>query len=268
MLNINKIVDVIVFAGQSNMSGRGDVENAVVCDVNAGFEYKSISKPNTLCPIIEPFGIGEDKAGALDDVFNGLSKRTGSMVSAVVNEYYKNTQRQIVAVSASKGGTSTVDWLNGLIDDAVERLDNTLKYLSENKITVDNIFVVWCQGESDGDEKRTKDEYIENIEILFNKFRIKGVQKFFVVQTGCYNYLKYPNGYNGLSGAEWDAQYKIIREAQEKFCENNDDYILAGSLEPYIKDMKDTFHYNQSVYNSIGKKVGLLISKYCKAHQK
>ena len=42
-------------------------------------------------------------------------------------------------------------------------------------------------GRSDGDEKRTKEEYIE---ILFNKFKIKGVKKFFVAQTGCYNYLK------------------------------------------------------------------------------
>jgi len=268
MMNVNKSVVVIVFAGQSNMSGRGSAESATVCDVNAGFEYKSVSSPDRLCCIKEPFGIGEDKVGALDDVSGGISKRTGSMVSAVVDEYYKRTGRQVVAISASKGGTNTVAWLNGLIDDAVERLDRTMNYLKENEIKADNVFLVWCQGESDGDAKRSKEDYIKNIEVLFDKFRKHGVQKYFIVQTGHYNYIKYPDVSKGLTGVEWDAQYGIIREAQKELCECNDDYILAGSLEPYIEDMKDTFHYNQATYNSVGKEVGKAIAEFYKAYQK
>ena len=86
--NINDTVDIAVFAGQSNMSGRGDAADAVVCDVNAGFEYKSVSNPLTLVPITEPFGLNEDREGAIAD-FNadGTTKRTGSMVSAAVKVY-------------------------------------------------------------------------------------------------------------------------------------------------------------------------------------
>lgn len=40
MIKVNKTVDVIVFAGQSNMSGRGNVANATLCDEKAGLNIK------------------------------------------------------------------------------------------------------------------------------------------------------------------------------------------------------------------------------------
>lgn len=102
--NIQDTVDLCVFAGQSNMSGRGSAVDATVCDINAGFEYKSVSKPFTLVPVAEPFGLNEDREGAIYDYnSDGTTKRTGSMVSSVVDEYYRQTNRQLVAVSASIG---------------------------------------------------------------------------------------------------------------------------------------------------------------------
>ena len=88
--NINDTVDVAVFAGQSNMSGRGTASDATVCDVNAGFEYKSVSNPTTLVPIQEPFSLNEDRENGIYDYnSDGTTKRTGSMVSSVVDEYYE-----------------------------------------------------------------------------------------------------------------------------------------------------------------------------------
>ena len=256
MDNLN-MADLALFAGQSNMSGRGDAREAGVCGVEAGFEYKSVSKPDALVPVKEPFGLGEDRKGALDDIrADGTNKRSGSMVSAVVSEYYSRTKRKLVAVSASKGGTNTEEWKETLIGDAVRRLCDAKKFLADNNIKIGRIFVVWCQGESDGDAQRTAGDYISNTDGLFREFIKCGAEKIFVVQTGHYNYVKYPEN------AERDGFYAVIRAAQERLCAENDDYILVGSFEPYIAEMKDQYHYRQSAYNAVGKTVGENIAKY------
>ena len=89
-------VDLMVFAGQSNMSGRGSADDAAVCSGSAGFEYKAVSNPYNLVPIEEPFGLNEDRRGGLCDIdLNGMTKRRGSMVSALVDTYYKKTGKTI-----------------------------------------------------------------------------------------------------------------------------------------------------------------------------
>lgn len=258
--NINESVDLAVFAGQSNMSGRGTAADSVVCDVNAGFEYKSVSRPNTLLPIQEPFGLNEDVDGKLTDInTDGSTKRTGSMVSAFVNEYYKNTGNQLVAVSASKGGTSTAEWKENLISDAVTRLDNAKKFLTDNGIKINKTFIVWCQGETDGDNNVSAEEYTQNTINLWNEFKNHGAEHMFIIQTGHYNYIKYPSG-----GESHDAKYKVIRDAQQTLCESNDDFTLAASLEPYLSEMKDQYHYNQSAYNAAGTAAGAAAAEYYK----
>lgn len=261
--NINDKVDLAVFAGQSNMSGRGSAADAVVCDINAGFEYKAISDPATLVRIEEPFGLGEDKEGSIAD-FNsdGTSKRTGSMVSAAVDEYYRQTGRQLVAVSASIGGSSTAEWLDNYIYDAVDRLDAAKRFLTRNGIEIGRTFVVWCQGESDGDQKMTAEAYTANTKDIFDLFKQHGAEKCFMVQTGHYNYIDYPGITKGHTGEEWDECYGVIRGAQTAMCCADEDFVLAGSFEPYIKDMKDRYHYYQSAYNAVGQTVGQNIADF------
>lgn len=263
--NINDTVDLAVFAGQSNMSGRGKAADAVKCDINAGFEYKAISNPTTLVPVTEPFGLGEDKDGAIADYnSNGTTKRTGSMVSAAVDEYYKQTGRQLVAVSASIGGTSTSQWKSNYINDAVQRLDQAKAFLEKNGINVGRTFVVWCQGESDGDAKMTAENYTANTKDIFEMFKAHGAEKCFLVQIGHYNYINYSGTLNGLTGAEWDEKYGVIRDAQAELCKTDNDFVLAGSFEPYISDMKDRYHYNQNTYNAVGKTVGKSVAEFYK----
>lgn len=255
-------VDLIVFAGQSNMSGRGDARDAVVCDPGAGFEYKPISNPGSLSPIKEPFGLGEDKEGALDDFRGTVNRRTGSMVSAVVDEYYKRTNRQVIAVAASKGGSGTTVWLENLIDDAISRFRQTKQFLTANEMETRRIFVVWCQGESDGDAMMTANAYIENTKRIFQAFWELGAEKCFVVQIGHYNYLKFPDMEKGKTGIEWDKHYEVIRKAQVTLCEENEDFQLVGSFAPFLSDMKDKYHYNQSAYNAVGRAAGRAIAEY------
>ena len=51
-----EIYDLILFAGQSNMAGRGIVtdkwpQKAPVLVKGAGYEYRAITAPDRLCPI-------------------------------------------------------------------------------------------------------------------------------------------------------------------------------------------------------------------------
>ena len=99
-MEITSAVDLIVFAGQSNMAGRGDAEDAPECLPGAGYEYKAVSAPEDLIPIQEPFGLHEDRANGLSDrTEDGGTKRSGSMVTALVNEYYRQTGHVVIGVS-------------------------------------------------------------------------------------------------------------------------------------------------------------------------
>ncbi len=256
-------IDLAIFAGQSNMSGRGDAKTAIHCPPDAGFEYKAISNPTTLLPITEPFGLGEDRPGAISDYDSkGRSKRTGSMVSAAVSEYYALTGRPLIAVSASIGGSNTSGWLKVYVNDAVERLDTAKEFLAKEQITPGKIFLIWCQGESDGDAKMTASAYITNTKAIFHAFQSHGVEKCFMVQIGHYNYLQFPQLNRGLTGRDWDLQYKIIRDAQAELCRTEKDFILAGSFEPHMSHMKDAFHYHQTAYNIVGQSVGASMGQF------
>lgn len=264
----NRKIDLVLFAGQSNMSGRGDAGEAVRCSVDAGYEYKAVSRPGELVPIREPFGLGEDREGGIWDYDpQGRSKRSGSMVSAVAESYHAGTGRRIVGVSASVGGSDTVSWKQVYLADAVERLERAKEFLRAGGYSVQKLFVVWCQGESDGDAGRTAQEYTANLREIYGAFRAHGAEKCFLVQIGHYNYIKYP-GTAGLTGKEWDQRYGIIRNAQADLCRTEEDFILAGSFEPYIHDMRDDYHYYQNAYNQVGTAVGEAIAGYVKRNAK
>lgn len=255
--------DLVVFAGQSNMSGRGDAATAVKCNENAGFEYKAISNPNGLLPVSEPFGLGEDRTGGIDDLKpDGSSKRTGSMVSALIDAYFCQCGRKIIGVSASIGGSSTEQWKEIYIKDAVSRLDTAKSFLESQNIPIENIFVVWSQGETDGDNDVCGEEYIKNIKYLFSEFKMHGAEKCFLIQTGHYNYIGYPHG-----GIEQDKNYETIREAQKKICTDDKDFVMIASFEPYISRMKDQFHYYQDAYNAVGKTAGKAMADFLMAEQ-
>lgn len=64
-LYAGETVDLFVFAGQSNMSGKGDASQAP--NVEKGYEFRAISDATQLYPIQEPFGIYENNPVAIND---------------------------------------------------------------------------------------------------------------------------------------------------------------------------------------------------------
>ena len=127
-------VDLFLFAGQSNMAGRGIPcrrypETAPAVLPGVGWEYRSVSAPGQLFPITEPFGINENSADGISE-----NLKTGSMVSAFVNAYYAETHVPVVGVSASKGGSVIAEWQPGTpyLTDALNRLAAAENWLNHN----------------------------------------------------------------------------------------------------------------------------------------
>lgn len=263
----DSVTDLILFAGQSNMAGRGNTGEAVSCEAYMGREFRAVSDPERLYPIREPFGVRENNSRGMDDG----RKKTGSMVSAFVRKYYELTGHTVIAVSASKGGSSSAEWVRSYAADAAGRLRRARAYLDSAGIAAAHTYVLWSQGETDGDKGLDAGQYSGNFRIIWETLREAGAEKCFLIQTGHYNYAAYPRGTGRITGVRLDGQYEVIRQTQRSLCANGrepgarqggenfsagvtclPDVYMAASFEPYLALMKDKFHYRQQAYNEVG----------------
>lgn len=250
----NKLVDLLLFAGQSNMAGRGVTSTEwpqTAPDVipGAGYEYRAISAPNELSPITPTFGLNENNPDGIDD----SSNKTGGLVPAFTNAYYTaNGKVPLVGVSASKGGTSTFSWLPGgaFFNDITERVNRARNYLADNMYSVRHNYVIFCQGESDGDNiangTETLAQYQENTLAIINGFINLGFEKVLLVRIGNYN-------------VSTSTRYKPIIEWQTELAKTNKNVVMvscdfAGMMADGL--MKDHFHYYQEGYNIAGNSAG------------
>lgn len=249
--------DLIMFMGQSNMAGRGVVSEkwpqpAVECKRDAGYEFRAISDPTKLYYIEEPFGANENNPKGI----NEPGMKTGSLVSAFVNSYYEASGVPVIAVSASKGGSKIASWQGNddYLTDAVERFKKTEEYCEANDIAIRHRFMVWCQGESDGDAGTDGEEYHRLFLNMLDKMLAVGIEKCFLIIIGEYN----GNG---------DIDYSTIRNVQLGIAEDNEDVVLASNDFYKMKErglMKDAFHYYQQAYNEVGSIVGMNCGRFTK----
>ena len=120
-------VDLVLFIGQSNMAGRGVASEATKVPEGHAYEFRAISDPTKLYPLVEPFGVNENNtASGVNE-----NKKTGSMVSAFCESYYQATGTPIVAVSCAKGGEkiSFFDTNTKVYADAISRVKAAKDYL-------------------------------------------------------------------------------------------------------------------------------------------
>lgn len=247
-------VDLVLFIGQSNMAGRGTASIATKVPEGHAYEFRAISDPTKLYPLSEPFGVNENNAtsGVTEN------KKTGSMVSAFCESYYAATGTPIVAVSCSKGGEriSFFDTSTKVYADAVARVNSAKEFLQKEyesgktQFKLRNVFVVWLQGESDGDVGTTSANYTKALDRIVNGFKQDiGASHTFIIPIGTYN---------GNDGAR-KAKYNTIRDAQIVYCESsaNASVISLQTVDLYRYGyMKDEFHFKQEGYEILGKDAG------------
>lgn len=254
------LYDFFMFMGQSNMAGRGITskrwtESAPDVIWDAGFEYRAVSDPEKLYPIVEPFGVDENNPEGIFE--QGM--KTGSMVSAFVNAYFIETEIPIIGVSAAKGGSAIGEWQGNkdYLSDAIGRFKKAFEYFKENEILIRHKFMLWCQGETDGDLGTDPDEYKAEFKNMFHQMKEAGIEKCFLITIGEYN-------------GEENYDYTPIRSAQLELCEEIPDVILVGDDFYKMKAiglMKDDFHYFQRAYNEVGRIAGKNAGEYIKANR-
>ena len=249
----DKVVDLVIFMGQSNMSGRGVASEAPSVPIGHGYEFRAISDPTKLYSVSEPFGLNENNP---DGVTENTSK-TGSMVSALMNSYYNERGIPIVGVSCSRGGTNIEYWApeDAAFNDAINRYKAAEEWLIENGYVIAEKFMVWCQGEQDGDEGDTAEEYTQKLEAIINEMTNEaGIGFCAVVRIG--------------NRTDNHTKYDTIIGAQTNYCKSSNKAILASALAAdFINNgmMKsDGVHYTQAGYNALGIDAGKNIANYIK----
>lgn len=245
---MSKVIDLFLFMGQSNMAGRGitnDVwqEEAPRILPGAGYEFRAITDPTQLYEMSEPFGEKENTGNGIND---GAMK-TGSLVTAFTNIYYThNGNVPVVGISASKGGSVIGEWQPGgkYLTDTLQRLKSCISFLEGNDYIIRHKYVLWCQGESDGDAGTSEADYLQGLENMWTELKNAGVEKLFMIGIGNCN----------IEGA-FD-RYKSVQAWQKEFVQSHEDVYLVSTVFEGMRArglMKDAFHYYQQGYNECGR---------------
>lgn len=117
---------------------------------------------------------------------------------------------------------------------------------------LENVYIVWCQGESDGDAQTLAEDYYYNLNSFCNTLVEQGiVDHCFIIAIG----------QNGNDAHLYDE----IRAMQLKLCEDNQYCTLVSDSFYSMKDaghMIDEYHYSQKGYNIVGEEAGKNVGKY------
>lgn len=252
--------DLFLFAGQSNMAGRGATcarwpQPAPALLPGAGLEYRAVSDPGRLYPIGEPFGAAENDPRGIDEP----GRKTGSLVTAFVNAYYTATQTPVLGVSASRGGSGIGEWQRqqDLLSDAMGRWERAQHYAATHGLGIRHRFVLWCQGETDGDRGTDPAVYKARFGTMLERLHEKGIETCFLIAIG---------EYNGVKGYD----YTAIHRAQLELAQERPDVVLAsdGFCKMRARGlMKDSYHYYQQAYNVVGTEAGKTVGRFVRARQ-
>ena len=245
--NKPKFVDIMIFSGQSNMAGRGNSTDGV--DRCAAYEFRAITDPTRLYPLVDPFGVNENVVGAIDD---GALK-TGSCVPQFTQAYYRGTGHTVVAISASDGGTGIDAWQQGTAryNDMVQRYNDCVAYLTANNYYIGNTYVIWHQGEHDSsmsvsDYKSKLAAFADAITTDCNAYCVG------VLRVGTSTTYPNPNviqAQTGLCGAYGSHHCVML-------------YTLCASYESLGLLKPDNLHYSQHGLDLMGRIGGNNLSSF------
>lgn len=254
IIQVRSMVDVIVFCGQSNMTGVGNSASAPKLTQGAGYAFNYITDRKNFSPIKEPFGKGQD-----DSYFANGDYCKGSMVTAFANAYYKQTGTPIIAVPASCVGTGSVSWKDTRYKGVIQRVNAAIKLAKKKGLSVRHVYMVWMQGENDAFADMTASMHKKNLTTMVkNIMRKTPVEKCMVISIA--NYTKDP---------DIAKNFKRIQKAQKTLCNTNDNFIMISTKATTLSESsfrEDGIHILQDGLNKIGTEAGRKAGRYAKSH--
>lgn len=254
-------VDVGIFMGQSNMAGRGEARDSVVCVEGHGYEFRAVADSTKLYPVVEPFGATENNDMLADTGSNGDGKKSGSFVSAFVEGYYEQSKTPLVCVSASVGGTGIAKWApdTDYFVESKRRLTAAVDYLLAHDYVVGNVFMVWCQGEADATRWQNGEvDYFVKLQAIVDGLgqlgNGYGVSNCFVITPS-----EYSKGYTDAVQSKINLVNDII-----DYCADTTNNCVLVSMKfrnvPLV--MRDDPHFHQGIYNVTGYDAGTHTAQY------
>lgn len=246
-----KVLDLVIFAGQSNMSGAGgDAKKAPKVAHDTGYEFSSGKVPAGLYEVNEPFGINE--VGYTSDP-DGL--RQGTLVSAFMDRYYRTTGVPVVGLSMARGGTDLNYWNSPEVqNEMISKYQGLIGWCEANHVGIRRQYVVWLQGESDAFESITSDGYAAGVKNVFAKLISKGIEQVFLITPGTTTTV--PGAYMQIIAGE----KKLSEQDSHYTCATD---ILATLPETYLVD---GVHYNQTALNMAGENAASVAAYYTLTH--
>lgn len=251
-----KEYDFIVFAGQSNMAGRGvtsDEHPEGYPLITEGYEYNSSKSLNSITLAQEPFGT---------EMFSSTNAtKQGTMIVSFMNAYFNSTGVPVIGMLSALGGTYISEWVEGgrCFANMRANINNAFMCFRNRNIKIRHKYIVWCQGEAEAEAGSGLDAeaYKSSLVSMFNSLKNScGIEKLFVVRIG---------NRNPTDNASNAGKYKTMINLQTEICQQTEDIVMAscgfaGMLERGL--MKDAFHYYQQAYNEVGNDAGRNVAFY------
>lgn len=128
-------------------------------------------------------------------------------------------------------------------------------FCAAHGIVLRHRFLLWCQGESDGDHHTAPDVYAEQFCRMYETLRRENIEHCFLIGIGEYN------------GPAADISYDAIRNAQYALADHRSDLTVVSRSFETMKVrglMKDAFHYYQAGYNETGRTAGEALRGICR----
>ncbi len=259
-------IDVLIFAGQSNMQGETEGLPEPNPTINNAFEYRFLS--NSFIPLKHP--VGEDIKG---DVLCGAKNGCGTLIPDFCDEYIKNTGKKVVAVHTARGATTICQWLKGTdrYSCMTEKVSSAIQKVDEN-YKIDKVYLIWLQGESDAIIGTTQKEYEEMIINFKNTAKCDlNIEKFCIIQIGYFcriaPWLEFSKNGQGVF------RDKEIMRAQVAVTERDNDFIMLSdicktiSMDPQYMNPFMGGHYNNKGMSLIGRTAGKQLAMYEKGEK-
>lgn len=209
------VVDICLFGGQSNMDGRGTASDATT--VTTGLAYKW------------------DNANNRTVAFEA----EGSLIPAYMQEYTSQTGVPLVEVKKAIGGTGISQYISTYLPLATTMLANCKSYVESQGKTVRRMFMLWNQGETDAENSMSTADYESYFATLKSALFEAGIEQIFIVNIGQYVSGRY--------------DYTNIRTALHNVCNGTDVIMVSDKFLNATDYMDDSYHYDQVVYNTVGK---------------
>lgn len=259
----NKLVDIVVFAGQSNMVGKDKSNRNMIESIpNSGFEMR--------------FNSNKEAVGV--KYLKDSTDLKSSLIPAFANSYYNNTGVPIIAVQTAVSGSKINSWQknNKNYKNAMSKMKSAISYVKNhpNNFNLRNVYFVWYQGESDSPNLN----YEEKLENLFKNTKKEGVDQNFVIRIG-HLYKVTGTSDDNLQKQKFNRYTNMIK-LQTEFTRKNDLAIMVStkaallSLEKnpsvaadsslsQVSDMMiDQVHFSQMALNIIGSEAGKNAASY------